>query len=66
VKAGPVVDTTGAGDSFNGAIAVALSEGKTLEEAIGFACAVAGLKVTRAGAGAGMPQRVEVDALMNG
>jgi ribokinase len=64
VRAGPVVDTTGAGDSFNGAIAVALSEGKTLEEAIGFACAVAGLKVTRAGAGAGMPRRAEVDALM--
>jgi ribokinase len=66
VKAGPVVDTTGAGDSFNGAIAVALSEGKTLEEAIGFACAVAGLKVTRAGAGAAMPLRAEVNALMTG
>jgi ribokinase len=66
VRAGPVVDTTGAGDSFNGAIAVALSEGKTVEAAIGFACAVAGLKVTRAGAGAGMPMRAEVDALMNG
>jgi ribokinase len=66
VKAGPVVDTTGAGDSFNGGIAVALSEGKTLEQAIGFACAVAGLKVTRAGAGAGMPLRAEVDALLAG
>jgi ribokinase len=66
VSAGPVVDTTGAGDSFNGAIAVALSEGRTLEEAIGFACAVAGLKVTRAGAGAGMPTRAEVEALMKG
>jgi ribokinase len=66
VKAGRVVDTTGAGDSFNGGIAVALSEGRTLEEAIGFACAVAGLKVTRAGAGAGMPLRAEVDALLKG
>ncbi len=66
VRAGPVVDTTGAGDSFNGAIAVALSEGRTLEEAIGFACAVAGLKVTRAGAGAGMPKRAEVEALIRG
>ena len=65
VRAGPVVDTTGAGDSFNGAIAVALSEGRTLEEAIGFACAVAGLKVTRAGAGAAMPKRAEVEALMD-
>ncbi|WP_284943722.1 ribokinase [Acidisoma cladoniae] len=64
VKAGPVIDTTGAGDSFNGAIAVALSEGRTLAEALGFACAVAGLKVTRAGAGAGMPHRAEVDALL--
>jgi ribokinase len=64
VKAGPVIDTTGAGDSFNGAIAVALSEGRTLPEALGFACAVAGLKVTRAGAGAGMPHRAEVDALL--
>ena len=63
VRAGPVVDTTGAGDSFNGAIAVALSEGRSLEDAIGFACAVAGLKVTRAGAGAGMPMRAEVDDL---
>jgi ribokinase len=66
VKLGPVVDTTGAGDSFNGGIAVALSEGRTLEEAIGFACAVAGLKVTRAGAGAAMPLRAEVDALLSG
>jgi ribokinase len=64
VKAGPVIDTTGAGDSFNAAIAVALSEGRSLEEALGFACAVAGLKVTRAGAGAGMPYRAEVAALL--
>ncbi|MBW4022645.1 MAG: ribokinase [Proteobacteria bacterium] len=64
VRAGAVVDTTGAGDSFNAGIAVALSEGRRLEDAIGFACAVAGLKVTRAGAGAGMPLRSEVDALI--
>ncbi|GAB0119606.1 ribokinase [Acidisoma sp. 7E03] len=66
VKAGPVVDTTGAGDSFNAGIAVALSEGKRLPEALTFACAVAGLKVTKAGAGAGMPMRAEVDALLAG
>lgn len=66
VKAGPVVDTTGAGDSFNAGIAVALSEGKALPEALTFACAVAGLKVTKAGAGAGMPMRAEVDALLAG
>lgn len=64
VKAGSVVDTTGAGDSFNAGIAVALAEGLTLEAALRFACAVAGLKVTRRGAGAGMPKRAEVDAQM--
>ncbi|MCB8874413.1 ribokinase [Acidisoma silvae] len=64
VRAGAVVDTTGAGDSFNAGIAVALSEGLALPEALRFACAVAGLKVTRAGAGAGMPKRAEVDALL--
>lgn len=66
VKAGPVVDTTGAGDSFNAGIAVALSEGKSLGDALSFACVVAGLKVTKAGAGAGMPQRAQVDALLAG
>lgn len=64
VKAGKLVDTTGAGDSFNAGIAVALSEGRSMAEALRFACAVAGLKVTRAGAGAGMPHRAEVDALL--
>jgi ribokinase len=65
VKAGAVIDTTGAGDSFNAGIAVALSEGRSMAEALRFACAVAGLKVTRAGAGAGMPKRAEVDALLS-
>ena len=64
VRAGAVVDTTGAGDSFNAGVAVALSEGRSMVEALRFACAVAGLKVTRAGAGAGMPRRHEVDALL--
>ena len=64
VKAGKLVDTTGAGDSFNAGVAVALSEGRSMAEALRFACAVAGLKVTRAGAGAGMPHRAEVDALL--
>jgi ribokinase len=64
VRAGAVVDTTGAGDSFNAAVAVALAEGRSIEEALPFACAVAGLKVTKAGAGAGMPRRAEVEALL--
>lgn len=55
-----VVDTTGAGDAFNGGLAVALAEGKGLEEAVYFANAVAGLKVKRLGASS-MPFREEVE-----
>lgn len=55
------VDTTGAGDSFNGALAVALAEGKALVEAIQFANAAAALCVTRPGAAASMPARQEVE-----
>jgi len=52
-----VVDTTGAGDTFNGALAVALSEGETLEKAIRFANIAGGLSVTKLGAQGGMPTR---------
>lgn len=62
IDAGPVVETTGAGDAFNGALAVALSEGTELVAATRFACAAAGLSVTRAGTSASMPTRAEVDA----
>ncbi len=62
--AGPVVETTGAGDAFNGGFAVALAEGRDMGEALRFGCAVAGLSVTRAGAAASMPSRAEVDALL--
>ena len=58
---GPVVETTGAGDAFNGALAVALSEGKSLFDATRFACVAAGISVTRAGTSASMPDRAEVD-----
>jgi ribokinase len=54
------VDTTAAGDVFNGAVAVALSEGKTLEEAVFFANRAAGLSVTRLGAQASAPYRNEI------
>ncbi|HZT19040.1 MAG TPA: ribokinase [Dongiaceae bacterium] len=64
VDAGPVVDTTGAGDAFNGGFAVALAEGRDLVAAGEFACAVAGLSVTRPGTAPSMPKRAEVDALM--
>lgn len=47
VNAGRVVETTGAGDAFNGAFAVALSEGMDRGDAVRFACAAAGISVTR-------------------
>ncbi len=62
ISAGPVVETTGAGDAFNGAFAVALSEGKPVAEALRFGCAGAGISVTRLGAAASMPVRAEIDS----
>ena len=57
-----VVDTTGAGDTFNGALAVFLREG--LPQAVRKACAAAALSVTRLGAQGGMPTTREVEALL--
>ncbi|MEO0468119.1 MAG: ribokinase [Bacteroidota bacterium] len=54
------VDTTAAGDTFNGALCVALSEGKKLEEAIRFANHAAALSVTRMGAQASCPTKKEL------
>ncbi len=59
-----VVDTTGAGDAFSGALVVALAEGKSLVEAAAFANAAAALQVTRPGTAPAMPHRQEVDALL--
>ena len=59
-----VVDTTGAGDAFNGGLAVALAEGKDLEEAIRFANATAALCVTKPGTAPSMPRREDVEALL--
>lgn len=50
-----VVDTTGAGDSFNGALAVGISAGKSLKETVDFAVKVSALAVTKFGAQEGMP-----------
>ena len=66
VSAGAVVETTGAGDAFNGGFAAALAEGRPPLDAVRFGCAVAGLSVTRQGAAASMPSRAEVDALLRG
>jgi ribokinase len=57
-------DTTAAGDTFNGALAVALAEGMALERALEFANAAAALSVTRLGAQASIPTRVEVNAFL--
>ena len=59
-----VVDTTGAGDAFNGGLAVALAEGLALEPALRFANAAAALSVTRFGTAPAMPMRADVEALL--
>jgi ribokinase len=62
--AGPVVETTGAGDAFNGALAVALAAGLDVVAATRFASAAAGIAVTRPGTALAMPTRAAVDALL--
>jgi ribokinase len=62
---GPVVETTGAGDAFNGGFAVAIAEGRNPVEAVRFGCATASLSVTRAGTAPSMPTRAEIDALLS-
>ena len=61
-KATPI-DTTGAGDAFNGALSCALSENQSLETAIRFACAAGALTVGKAGAQPAIPTRDQIDAL---
>ena len=63
-KAGPVVETTGAGDAFNGGFAAALAGGMDSSAAARFGCAVAGISVTRAGTAPSMPWLAEVEALL--
>lgn len=55
------IDTTGAGDTFNAAFAVALAEGKSVEESVRFANRAASLSVTKFGAQGGMPTRKAVE-----
>ncbi|HZU24607.1 MAG TPA: ribokinase [Bryobacteraceae bacterium] len=58
------VDATAAGDTFNGALAVALAEDRPIVEALRFANAAAALSVTRVGAQASVPSRAEVDRFL--
>jgi ribokinase len=62
--AGPVLETTGAGDAFCGGFATALAEGQSLLDAVRFGCATAGISVTRAGTAPSMPHRHEIESLL--
>ncbi len=60
----PVLDTTGAGDAFNAGFAVALTENKSIKDAILFASATAGLSTTKIGTANSMPSRDEIDKIL--
>jgi ribokinase len=59
-----VVDATGAGDAFVGAVVVALIEGMPAQAALGFACAAGALAATRAGAQPSLPTRNQIEAIL--
>ena len=63
-EAGAVVETTGAGDAFNGAFAAALAKGLAPEDAVRFGCAAASISVTRHGTAPSMPGGAEIGALL--
>ena len=65
-KVAKVVETTGAGDAFNGGFAVALAEGQSPVDAIRFGCATAGLSVQKPGTAPSMPTRAEIEAMLAG
>ena len=62
----PVVDTTGAGDAFNAGLAVALMENVSVQEAMAFASATAGLSTTKIGTAKAMPSREQIEASLRG
>ena len=59
------IDTTGAGDAFNGGFVTALSEGKDIFEAARFGNAVGALSVTKIGTAPAMPHRSDIDRFLN-
>lgn len=59
------VDSTAAGDAFNGALAAALAEGRSLDRALRFASAAGALAVTKRGAQESMPGRREIEAVLD-
>jgi ribokinase len=65
-KVPKVVDTTGAGDAFGGAFAVALSEGQSPVDAVRFGCATAALSVQKPGTAPSMPTRAAIEAMLRG
>jgi len=64
VNAGTVVETTGAGDAFNGGFAAVISENMSPLRAARYGCATAGLSVTKAGTAPSMPSRASVEVLL--
>lgn len=58
------IDTTAAGDTFNGALAVALAEGREFDQAVRFAHAAAAISVTRLGAQPSVPTRAEIEKFL--
>lgn len=63
-NAGPVAETTGAGDAFTGGFAAALAGGMAPVDAVRFGSATAGISVTRPGTAPSMPSRAEIEALL--
>ncbi|MBQ8814578.1 MAG: ribokinase [Lachnospiraceae bacterium] len=64
VSCGTAIDTTGAGDTFNGTLTAALALGKRLEEAAKLAAIAAGISVTRRGAAGSIPTADELNAYL--
>jgi ribokinase/sulfofructose kinase len=61
---GPVVDTTGAGDTFNAAFLAAALEGQNLQSAVRFGCAAASCTLAAVGARGNLPDRQTVAAII--